>query len=435
MSLTRLHNDDRHIAVGSLPRFIAHARDVQDDPLVADVNGAGTFLLRTGTLCSSHPGVGSMAPSLHRTSSKYIVSVPFATVASAIHMPRPLGAPELVVQREYSVPWVIPPRNSVGGQIFLRASFATITDTFIFSQHSLSASRSGLSTTLIRVPYASVADDIACIVRESTENAVMASFLIIADRRRQLTAYGYVLASDHHEPRPSLRGEAFALHRFRCCATPAPYTRVPSLVDRWERARHAQDTDNRAPDPLGDAEAAFKRLETVVVLSTPSPLPSQPNPNGEPRRVNIVFKPFPLVMSRRRHACASSARKSKGGGVAGPRIFSQAANRRRHARAPSAVDATRVEVPPLYEFGGMRTPNEFWQSRTSDQNDPLTPPTDVPAHAFALLEARASSSKNMRREWGPSPTFARPTGRWQLPQLLADAFAGREGGTISIEGA
>ncbi|KAI5822787.1 hypothetical protein K523DRAFT_421836, partial [Schizophyllum commune Tattone D] len=100
---------------------------------------------------------------------------------------------------------------------------------------------------------------------------------------------------DHHELHPSTaRGGLRAPRRpplpLSCYA--APYTRVPSLVDRWERARHAWDTDSacvptdcftdRAPDPLGDARAAFKGLENVVALSTSSlHIPSRPNPTSD----------------------------------------------------------------------------------------------------------------------------------------------------------
>ncbi|KAL1680800.1 hypothetical protein EV122DRAFT_276012 [Schizophyllum commune] len=126
-----------------------------------------------------------------------------------------------------------------------------------------------------------IADDIECSVCASTENAVMTA------------SQGCALPSDHHEPCPPLRGEDFALiavHRFRCRATPAPYTRCSSL-----------GTGESMLDTLGghqiarrtiadDAEAAFKGLETAAVLSTHSlPRPSQPNANVDQARHSFRF--------------------------------------------------------------------------------------------------------------------------------------------------
>ncbi|KAL1684400.1 hypothetical protein GGG16DRAFT_119862 [Schizophyllum commune] len=67
-------------------------------------------------------------------------------------------------------------------------------------------------------------------------------FRIPTGERRKI---GYILPSDDHEPRPSLRGEAFALiavHRFRRRATPAPYMRQTggSMLDTLgTRTMHA----------------------------------------------------------------------------------------------------------------------------------------------------------------------------------------------------
>ncbi|KAL1684377.1 hypothetical protein GGG16DRAFT_119895 [Schizophyllum commune] len=266
----------------------ALSRDVQDDPLVADVNGAGTFLLRTGTLCSSHPDVESIAHSSHRVSSKYDNPVRLATIASAIHIPPLPGAASSPYNVDSRCHWVSPPRNFVDA-LALSYTFRIVDDldthppdrssTRSTSYPSPSTRRNVDNTTpssyhhhqprplLADVFSDSIADDIACIVRESTENAVTTP------------SQGYILPSGHHEPRPSPRREDSAL-----CAVPRFRRRARLRPTRESQACVTTGCfTDRTPDPLGDAEAAFKGLETVVVLSTPSPLPSQPNPNGEPR--------------------------------------------------------------------------------------------------------------------------------------------------------